>query len=63
MIRGETSEPGPFLWLVDPDSLADLKTRFDWSTLYVYGLNAPGENHGVLLGSKGWRPSHEAARA
>jgi hypothetical protein len=39
---------------VDPGSLAELRTRFDWSVLRVYDLNAPGENHGVLLGTRGW---------
>jgi 16S rRNA G966 N2-methylase RsmD len=39
---------------VHPESMADLKSRFDWSALRVYGLNAPGENHGMLLGAKGW---------
>lgn len=41
---------------VDPVSLTELKSRFDWSALRVYGLNAPGENHGILLGSMGWTP-------
>jgi 16S rRNA G966 N2-methylase RsmD len=41
---------------VDPASLAELKPRFDWSALRVYGLNAPGENHGLLLGTRGWVP-------
>lgn len=41
---------------VHPDSLAELKMRFDWSALRVYGLNAPGENHGILLGTRGWTP-------
>jgi hypothetical protein len=41
---------------VDPGSLAELKTHFDWSDLHVFGLNAVGENHGILLGSKGWTP-------
>jgi hypothetical protein len=41
---------------VAPVSMADLKLRFDWSALQVYRLNAPGENHGILLGAKGWRP-------
>ena len=41
---------------VDAVSLAELKPRFDWSTLRVYGLNAPGENHGILLGTRGWVP-------
>ena len=41
---------------VDPISLAELTPRFDWSALQVYRLNAPGENHGVLLGTRGWVP-------
>jgi hypothetical protein len=41
---------------VDAVSLAEVKSRFDWSTVRVYGLNAPGENHGVLLGTRGWIP-------
>ena len=41
---------------VEPASLAELTSRFDWSALRVYPLNAPGENHGVLLGTRGWAP-------
>jgi hypothetical protein len=41
---------------VDPVSLAHLRPRFDWLALRVYGLNAPGENHGILLGIRGWVP-------
>ena len=41
---------------VNVASLAELKSRFDWSTLRVYALNAPGQNHGILLGSKRWAP-------
>ena len=41
---------------VNVESLAELKSRFDWSTLHVYALNAPGQNHGILLGSKRWSP-------
>jgi hypothetical protein len=41
---------------VDPVSLAELKPGFDWSALRVYGLNTPGENHGILLGTRGWVP-------
>ena len=39
-----------------PASMAELRTRFEWSTLRVYELNARGQNHGLLLGSKGWAP-------
>jgi hypothetical protein len=38
-----------------PGSLAELKARFEWSVLHIYGLNAPGENHGVLLGTNSRR--------
>jgi hypothetical protein len=41
---------------VEAESLAQLRACFDWSALQVYGLNAPGQNHGILLGSKAWRP-------
>ena len=41
---------------VEPASLADLAPRFDWSTLHVYRLNRPSENHGILLGTRGWSP-------
>ena len=37
-----------------PASMAELRVRFDRSTLRVYELNAPGQNHGILLGTKGW---------
>ncbi|HKA21599.1 MAG TPA: hypothetical protein VKN18_25205 [Blastocatellia bacterium] len=41
---------------VNPISLAELKKRFDWSDLQVYDLNAPSQNHGILVGTKGWSP-------
>jgi len=41
---------------VDPSSLAELTLRFDWSALRIYRLNAPGDNHGILLGTRGWVP-------
>jgi hypothetical protein len=39
---------------VEPGSLAELKSRFDWSTLRIFDLNLAGQNHGILLGTKGW---------
>jgi hypothetical protein len=42
---------------VDRVPLAELKSRFDWSAVRVYALNAPGENHGILLGAQGWTRS------
>jgi hypothetical protein len=41
---------------VSRDSLADLQAILDWSDLRVYDLNVAGRNHGILLGTKGWKP-------
>jgi hypothetical protein len=41
---------------LDPASEAELITRFCWSAKRMYGLNAVGENHGLLLGAQGWVP-------
>ena len=43
--------------IVVPASMVELKTRFDWSTVRICDLNVPGQNHGVLLGTKGWVPT------
>lgn len=42
--------------IVLPVSMAELRARFAWSTLRLYELNAPGQNFGILLGTKGWVP-------
>jgi len=41
---------------VDPDALAEVARRLEWSSLRVFELNAEGENHGILLGTRGWTP-------
>jgi len=41
---------------INAASLVELKSRFEWSALRIYGLNAPGESHGILLGTTGWVP-------
>lgn len=41
---------------MNAESVEDVTARFDWSTAHVYGLNEPGENHGVLLGTSRWTP-------
>jgi len=41
---------------IDRASLGELEGTFDWSQLNVYGFNATGHNHGILLGTKGWTP-------
>jgi hypothetical protein len=44
-----------------PASVAELGVRFDWSALRIYDFNAAGQNHGVLLATRGWRPGRDSA--
>ena len=39
---------------VNPESLAEISARFESSKLTIYDINAPGQNHGLLLGTWGW---------
>ena len=39
---------------INPDCLAEVTKQLQWSQLKVYDINAPGENHGLLLGTRGW---------
>jgi hypothetical protein len=41
---------------VSAASLNQIQTRFDWTELRIYDINEKGWNHGVLLGSHGWKP-------
>jgi hypothetical protein len=41
--------------IVLPVSMVELRTRFDWSTLRIYEMNMPGQNHGILLGTSAGR--------
>jgi hypothetical protein len=41
---------------LEPTSLAQVRTMFDWSQQRIYDLNKAGGNHGILLGTTGWRP-------
>ena len=53
--------PNPLLFSIQvferigPDSLAEVTARFDWSDLHIYDFNPEGQNHGLLLGSRGRR--------
>jgi 16S rRNA G966 N2-methylase RsmD len=38
-------------------SVVEVRASFDWSKLRIYDLNAPGQNHGILVGTKGWEPT------
>ena len=46
---------------LDEDSLTDLRARFAWSALRFYPLDWPGTNHGILMGTRGWRPREQGA--
>jgi 16S rRNA G966 N2-methylase RsmD len=41
---------------IEPASLAELNARFEWSALRIYDFNPHGQNHGLLLATRGWRP-------
>ena len=41
---------------IEPASLAEVRRRFDWSALRIYDFSPKGQNHGLLLGTRGWRP-------
>jgi hypothetical protein len=41
---------------VTPGSMTEIHTMLQWSELRIYELNAPGRNHGILLGTTGWKP-------
>lgn len=42
--------------VVHPISMAELRARFDWSSLRIIELNTAGQNHGILIGTKHWAP-------
>ena len=39
---------------VAPASLDEVTSRVAWSALKRYDINAPGHNHGLVLGTLGW---------
>jgi hypothetical protein len=41
---------------VEPDSMAELTRRFDWSAFNVYDINPHAKNPGLVLGTVGWTP-------
>jgi hypothetical protein len=41
---------------LDPASLVELIPRFSWFAKRIYGLNAPGQNHGLFMGTRPWVP-------
>jgi hypothetical protein len=41
---------------VNPESLEELQAILDWSELRLYRLDVAGRNHGILLGTRGWKP-------
>ena len=47
---------------IEPSSLADASARCEWTLHQRYDLNETGQNHGLLLGTRGWIPAPEADR-
>jgi hypothetical protein len=45
-----------FYETLDPASEAELIPRFSWSAKRMYRLNAPGQNHGLFMCTRGWVP-------
>ncbi|MGE5733535.1 MAG: hypothetical protein ACM34E_00480 [Acidobacteriota bacterium] len=41
---------------VSASSLNGIRTRLDSTELRIYDINERGRNHGILLGSQGWKP-------
>jgi hypothetical protein len=41
---------------LDMTSLAELASRFEWSRLRIYDINAEGMKPGILLGCRHWQP-------
>jgi hypothetical protein len=39
-----------------PASITEVQDRFGWSMARIDGLNPPGLNAGLLLGTKRWMP-------
>ena len=46
--------------ILDGESVAELRPRFDWSEVHLYTLNDSGRKHGILLGTRRWTPATEA---
>jgi hypothetical protein len=40
----------------EPFALKAVEGAFDWSELQIYDVNAPGLQHGILLGTRRWMP-------
>ena len=62
-VLGRDVRANPLLCVVQvyerlvPGSLAEVRTRLDWSELRIFDQNVPGEKPGVLLGTRGWIPA------
>jgi hypothetical protein len=42
---------------IEPDSLAVLNSKFEWSDVQIYDVNVPGMQQGILLGTRRWVPT------
>jgi hypothetical protein len=44
----------------EPTALKAVESAFDWIELRIYDVNVPGLQHGVLLGTRRWRPQEHS---
>jgi len=40
----------------EPRAFKAVESVFDWTDLRIYNVNVPGLQHGILLGTRRWRP-------
>jgi hypothetical protein len=41
---------------VEAGSLGEVESLCEWTRRTTYDIDTPGRNHGVLVGTIGWRP-------
>ena len=46
----------------EPTALKAVQDAFDWTDLRIYDVNAPGLQHGILMGTRRWSPSLPQSR-
>jgi hypothetical protein len=45
----------------EPVSLKAVADAFEWTDLHIYDVNAPGLQHGILMGTRRWAPGHQSS--
>jgi hypothetical protein len=42
---------------LNSETLREVTARFEWSFVHTYGINPPGRNPALVLGTRGWTPA------